>query len=283
MIKFNLNKPRHYKKSNTQVYIFRGIYILVALCFCATGVWLALSLRDQAKGGEEYASLLSEIESAVNDNPNSDNPHSDNPNSDNPTSESSANSTADSIPATSAKVAVLQEQYPEAIGWLRQEALGLDYPIMQSEDNDKYLNALPTGEKNALGSIFLDYRADIDGRHILLYGHNAPSGKMFGSLKAYADKSYAAEHPSFLLNTTTEEFVCEIFSVQTVDEYDPLYVLDFTDAEYADFIKRLKAASSYPLPITPTINDRIITLSTCVDGRQTDRLVIHARIKEVPQ
>lgn len=77
---------------------------------------------------------------------------------------------------------------PDIVAWIRCEELGLDYPIVQSADNDYYLHRTFIGEDHIAGCIFMDYRnhADFTDCKTILYGHNMKDGSMFGSLKDYS-------------------------------------------------------------------------------------------------
>ena len=46
---------------------------------------------------------------------------------------------------------------PQVVGWLRIPDTHIDYPIVQGEDNDFYLNHDWKGGKNSVGSIFMDH------------------------------------------------------------------------------------------------------------------------------
>lgn len=65
--------------------------------------------------------------------------------------------------------------------------IGVDYPVVQGEDNEHYLHYTFDGKENIAGSIFLDYRnrADFTDRKVILYGHNMQDGSMFSHLEKY--------------------------------------------------------------------------------------------------
>ena len=53
--------------------------------------------------------------------------------------------------------AELQKKNPEVIGWITVDGTQIDYPLVQGEDNSKYVNTDPLGGFSLSGSIFLDY------------------------------------------------------------------------------------------------------------------------------
>ena len=48
------------------------------------------------------------------------------------------------------------------VAWLTLDDTGVDYPVMQGDDNTEYLNKDPYGDYSLAGSIFLDSRNDPD-------------------------------------------------------------------------------------------------------------------------
>lgn len=81
----------------------------------------------------------------------------------------------------------LMAKYPDVVGWLYCEGTPINYPVMQSDDNNYYLRRLPDGNYNILGSLFADYRCGEigDTNNYIVYGHNMKNGTMFSSLTKY--------------------------------------------------------------------------------------------------
>lgn len=87
-------------------------------------------------------------------------------------------------------------------------------PIMQGEDNEYYLNHTPDKEDNYMGSIYLDYRVDIDNsKKLLIFGHNSSRVDMpFKILENYYDKNYYDDHKYIYVTTNNVKKKYEIFS-----------------------------------------------------------------------
>ncbi len=82
----------------------------------------------------------------------------------------------------------LKAENPDAIGWIRfdnQDELGINYPILYSGDNQKYLRTDLHGNSHIAGCIFLEglNKSDFSDYYNIIYGHNMNDGSMFGSLK----------------------------------------------------------------------------------------------------
>ena len=62
----------------------------------------------------------------------------------------------------------------DMVAWLTLDDTNVDYPVMQGEDNNEYLNKDPVGDYSLSGSIFLDSRnaSDFSDFYSFIYGHH---------------------------------------------------------------------------------------------------------------
>lgn len=159
-----------------------------------------------------------------------------------------------------------QYQNNDVVGILEINNTDYIVPIMQSNDNDYYLNHTPDGEYNFMGSIYLDFRVDIDNdKKLLIYGHNSSNIDMpFKILENYYDKDYYNNHKYIEITTSKEKKKYEIFSVH-VETSDFSYMnTDFSnEEEYLKHITNLKNRSMYDINIDLTEKDEILILQTC--------------------
>lgn len=139
-------------------------------------------------------------------------------------------------------------------------------PIMQGEDNDYYLNHTPDGKKNYMGSIYLDFRVDIDkNKKLLIYGHNSSNIDMpFKILEEYYNQDYYKTHKYIEITTSKEKKKYEIFSVHIETEDFSYMKTDFsTDEEHLKHIQTLKSRSMYDTGVSISKSDETIILQTC--------------------
>ena len=93
------------------------------------------------------------------------------------------------------------------IGWIKIDDTIIDYPVMQSQNMEYYLDHNFSQEKDRNGCLFADKECSIWPRsqNIIIYGHNMKSGKMFGSLTKYKSESYFKKHPMIRFDTLYEK------------------------------------------------------------------------------
>ena len=146
----------------------------------------------------------------------------------------------------------LQVINPSAMGWITVPGTDVSYPIAQAHDNDWYLWRTFSGERNASGAIFLDFRnaPDFTDPHSILHGHNMRDGSMFAPLHSWTGDRFFIHTPDGVL-----EF--EVFNRQAVPADDELYALHYTDNEV-----------------------QVVTLSTCVTGRPHLRYVVQGQLRD---
>ena len=139
-------------------------------------------------------------------------------------------------------------------------------PVMQGDDNKYYLKHTPYGEKNSIGSVYLDYRVDIDSsKKLLIYGHNSSNVDMpFKILEEFYDRDYYDNHKYVEITTSNMKKKYEVFSV-FVETSDFSYMdINFeNDDEYLKHINNLKNKSMYDTGVALSKDDEILILQTC--------------------
>lgn len=173
------------------------------------------------------------------------------------------------------------QTYPNAALWLQLPGTPLDYPVMLGADNQFYLNHLPDGSKNALGSLFLDYRIEAGSAHLIVYGHNGTGGTMFGLLRQYESRDYWLSHRTLTVATPDAVYICPIFSVRRVAADSGAYQLDFEDENsLIEYIDQAAAESLYQIEVDLERATGVLTLSTCTVWR-SQRLIVQALLPPV--
>lgn len=174
----------------------------------------------------------------------------------------------------------LLAQYPNAVGWLYCEGTPINYPVMQSDDNDYYLRRLPDGTYNTAGSLFADYRCGELGEsnNYIIYGHNMKNGTMFSSLTKYKSQSYYDEHPVLYLYTPEGNYQIELIAGFVSKPTGKIYN---TNQTYEQILK-YSSNSTFRSNVDPCEGDCYITLSTCSYEYENARYVVIGKIKKQP-
>lgn len=175
----------------------------------------------------------------------------------------------------------LKKANPDIYAWISIPEVNVDYPILQSEtDNGYYLKHTINGQKSVYGSIYTEnYNSkDFSDFNTLVYGHNMKNGTMFGSLKKYRDVQFFNENRYITVYLPGRILKYEIFAAYTWDNKHVLLTRNFESAAnrktYIEDIFAVRDMNSQiSKDIAVTENDRIITLSTCMNDKSKRFLV----------
>ena len=168
----------------------------------------------------------------------------------------------------------------DCVGWITIDDTGIDYPVMQGEDNSEYLNRDPYGNYALSGSIFLDAdnAPDFSDPYSLLYGHHMDYGAMFGALDDFRDSAFFKTHRTGTLITENGPLAVTIFAVLETD-VSCREVFDVKgDHDLAGYLQ--KNAAIYE---APEEGRRILGMSTCRDAGSPGRLVVFGTLGPAPQ
>lgn len=133
----------------------------------------------------------------------------------------------------------LLAQNPETVGWISIPSLGIDRPIVQAEDNSKYLSTAFDGTGSREGAVFADWECDpsLLGRHTVIYAHNLRDGCMFGALETLCGgENDCLEELDVVLYTPTREIPLQIVKAEIAQTNAKRRTTDFaSDAELCEF------------------------------------------------
>lgn len=161
----------------------------------------------------------------------------------------------------------LKEINGEIVAWIKCEALGLDYPVVQGSDNEYYLNHTFSGEEHISGCIFMDClnTADFTDDNTILYGHNMKDGSMFGSFNQLTEEDAAVS-----IYTPEETHTYQIIDNRIVDVSEKLYFrIVYGSGEFLELSQMVAEHTGAKI----TNGDHLLTLSTC-NGDASKRHII---------
>lgn len=163
--------------------------------------------------------------------------------------------------------------------WITLEETAIDYPVVQGEDNDFYLSNDFYKENSISGTIFLDYKNNLEDKNLILYGHNMRDGSMFAAINKFKEKEFF-DSEKIKIVTENEETIYEVFSVFVEDANNINLQSKFNSEEdYIRYINELKKKSYYKKDIDSDFSN-IITLYTCSYEFENARTIVCAVLNE---
>lgn len=177
--------------------------------------------------------------------------------------------------------AELQVLNPDVLGWITIYGTGVDYPLVQGDTNDSYINTDVQGRFSLGGSIFLDWQneKDFSDFNTIIYGHHVEKGEMFGDLEHFMEQAYFDKHEYGNLYYGGKNHGLHVFAMVHGNAYDfKLYnpkVEEENRQSYLDYIDDL---ALYKRDIGVTKDDHIVFLSTCASELSNARYIVIGKI-----
>ena len=180
-------------------------------------------------------------------------------------------------------LALLRETNEDVLGWISIPNTPVDYPVMQGEDNDYYLDHTWDKAANSVGSIYLDCQvsAGFDDFNTIIYGHRMKNNSMFGSLKYYNDIEYWETNPYVYIVNDSGVHRYAIFAAYEAAVNEITYGLSISkDTTKQYFIEHSLTSSDIDTGIVPTAEDLVLTLVTCTGRDYSSRWVVQAVLQD---
>ena len=185
------------------------------------------------------------------------------------------------FPLIDVNINELKGQNSDTVGWINVNNTNINYPFVQTGDNDFYLTHSFDKSYNDAGWIFLDYRnnSNFEDRNNIIYGHSRLDKTMFGSLSKVLNSSWYNNKDNHVIRISLDSVntLWQIFSVYKIKTETYYITTNFnSDSDYLEFLNTIKDRSLYDFNANLNKDDKILTLSTCYSD--TERTVVHARL-----
>lgn len=292
-INFKINYSKEFKKNN----MFKQInlnFIKISLLFVILSVTLMMSvnLYRNYSDTKKYDDIENDLQKIKLDLDIPENNDHDNditfiePNDDDKERVTLTTTTTTTTTIYDVKYEKVFEKLKEinndTVGWLTVNNTKIDYPVVQSTDNDYYLYRDYYKNKNRHGWIYMDYRNNIEdlSDNTIIFGHNLANQKMFGTLRYVTNPSWYKKSSNQIItfNTTKANMKWQIISIYKIPVTNDYLVANFASSEdKLKFLDMITQRSIYDFNATYDENTKIITLSTCSNGSK-ERLVVHAKL-----
>ena len=175
----------------------------------------------------------------------------------------------------------LKEQNSDVAGWIQVNGTNINYPYVQTKNNEYYLTHSFDKTTNSAGWVFMDYRnnkSDFD-KNTIIYAHSRKNNTMFGTLRKILKNGWLNNTNNHVikLSTETENTLWQVFSVYRIPTTNDYIQVSFVnDQEFINFGEMLIGRSAYNFNTPVSSEDKILTLSTCYDDY--DKVVLHAKL-----
>ena len=247
-------------KNKSNIWLKISIFFLLLTFVSATVLCLSLVINKKSK-------LLTEnlIKEVVYENSDSD------------------DETTDNLLPISVDFKSLLKKNKDIIAWIYCKNTQINYPIVQSEDNQYYLRRLLNGTWAIAGTLFVDYRnsKDFSDPYTVIYGHNMRDDTIFGSLHKYSDPDYWNEHSEMYIFTPEINYRLDLVSGFVTTADSDFYKI-YKDNDIRDNLFREAVSNSLFLEDSMlNKNDRLVVLSTCSHEYNNARYVLIGILNEI--
>ena len=175
---------------------------------------------------------------------------------------------------------------PDIFGWITVYGTLIDYPLLQGENNSRYLNHNAKGEFSLAGAIFLDVENDrnFTDFNSIIHGHHMEQGAKFGNIDLFTDRAFFDSRKYGNLFFNDHDHGLEFFAFIETHGYNwqvfnPAVQGEENQAAYLEMIKDI---ATHTRDIGVTSQDRIVLLATCTNEFTNGRHLLAAKIHDDP-
>lgn len=233
-----------------------GIIILAVLCIIAAGVFIVKSEKPEKQTGKK---LLNQEKVKT-----------------------------DSVEEKNINFNELKDINKDVYAWIYIPETKIDYPILQSEnDQSYYLNNTFDKKEDLRGAIYTENlnTKDFSDPNTVIYGHNMKDESMFTDLHKYEDETFLTQSPYIYIYTPEDKRKYEIFAAVQFDDRHLLKSINFNDpVSFEEFLTDVRSRRDMVSHVNEGVqvdeNSKIITLSTCDNTNQENRWLVTAVLTE---
>lgn len=196
------------------------------------------------------------------------------------------------FPATiQLKYAKLYGENQDFVGYLSADGVNLNLPVVQTDNDETYLNKNFYGSTTKYGCPFVTHLNNISYNHLdmntVIFGHHMNNGTIFGALDKYKSVSGFKSAPVITFNTLYKDYQWKIIAAFITNGYikdDNNYIFPYyftnLSATYkmSAYLSELAQRSLYDTGVDVLPTDKLLTLSTCSHEFEDARFVVVARL-----
>ncbi len=187
------------------------------------------------------------------------------------------------------KYAKLYATNQDFVGYLSADGVNLSLPIVQTDNDEDYMNKNFYGKTTKYGCPFVTHLNNIEelDMNTVIFGHHMNNGTVFGALDKYKSIEGFKKAPVITFNTMYKDYQWKVIAAFVTNAYekdDNGYIFRYyftslsTEERYSAFLSELSQRSLYDTGVDVLPTDKILTLSTCSHEFTDARFVVVARL-----
>ncbi len=187
------------------------------------------------------------------------------------------------------KYAKLYATNQDFVGYLSADGINLSLPIVQTDNDEDYMNKNFYGKSTKYGCPFVTHLNNIEelDMNTVIFGHHMNNGTVFGALDKYKSIEGFKKAPVITFNTLYKDYQWKVIAAFVTNAYekdDNDYIFRYyftslsTEERYSAFLSELSQRSLYDTGVDVLPTDKILTLSTCSHEFTDARFVVVARL-----
>lgn len=148
-------------------------------------------------------------------------------------------------------------------GWIYIPDTHINYPVLQGDTLEEYLEKSYDGSASPLGSVFAPPGSQLaTDSHCILFGHRTFDRQMFGDLEKLSDRSFGEGHCVYLYTgDICREY--EVIASYCCPPSDISFNVDLDTVQYFSRISEKISGSGWMGAVDPAQVDDMLTLVTC--------------------
>ena len=189
------------------------------------------------------------------------------------------------------KYAKLYGENQDFVGYLSADGINLNLPVVQTDNDEVYLNKNFYGTKTKYGCPFVTHLNNMSYNHLdmntVIFGHHMNNGTIFGALDKYKTLTGYKSAPVISFNTIYKDYEWKVIAAFITNGYIkddngyifPYYFTNLSSAsKMSSYLSELAQRSLYDTGVDVLPTDKLLTLSTCSHEFEDARFVVVARL-----
>lgn len=172
---------------------------------------------------------------------------------------------------------------PEYIGVLKFDSGLIEQNVVQSTDNEKYLNTTWDLQEDEIGAAFFDYRNMDDDQNYIIYGHYVyyDDSAMFTKLELLLDESNYEANKTITLtigeDVEKHYLITDVFYYDVSTDTPDYHETNYTEEDFNTYYEQVAESDLYITGESISYTDHWLTLQTCVRDHDELREIVLAK------